>query len=52
MKRRTLDILFSIGGLGIAALLLVAGLVLTTDCMIAEIPPPPKVPAAPEGMEM
>ena len=29
MKRRTLDILFSIGGLALAGLLLIAGLVLT-----------------------
>src|SRR5262245_58191292 len=35
MKRRTLDILFSIGGLGIAALLLVAGLVLTSNANFA-----------------
>ena len=35
MKRRTLDILFSIGGLGIAALLLIAGLVLTSNANFA-----------------
>ena len=35
MKRRTLDILFSIGGLGIAVLLLVAGLVLTSNANFA-----------------
>ena len=31
MKRRTLDILFSIGGLGIAALLAIMGLVMTSN---------------------
>lgn len=31
MKRRTLDILFSIGGVGIAALLLILGLVMTSN---------------------
>lgn len=36
MKRRTLDILFSIGGLGIALLLLVAGLVLTSNVTFAD----------------
>ncbi|MFE0592234.1 hypothetical protein [Micromonospora echinospora] len=35
MKRRTLDILFSIGGLGLAALLLVIGIVLTTNANFA-----------------
>jgi hypothetical protein len=35
MKRRTLDILFSIGGLGIAALLLVAGIVLNANANFA-----------------
>jgi len=35
MKRRTLDILFSIGGLGIAALLFVAGLVLNANAGFA-----------------
>ena len=35
MKRRTLDILFSIGGLGIAALLLIAGIVLQTNANFA-----------------
>jgi hypothetical protein len=35
MKRRTLDILLSIGGLGIAALLLIAGLVLTSNANFA-----------------
>ena len=35
MKRRTLDVLFSIGGLGIAALLLVAGIVLTANANFA-----------------
>ncbi len=35
MKRRTLDILFSIGGLGIAALLLIAGLVLSANASFA-----------------
>ncbi|MFB9233945.1 hypothetical protein ACFFWC_00090 [Plantactinospora siamensis] len=36
MKRRTLDILFSIGGLGIAALLLVVGIVLTANANFAK----------------
>lgn len=35
MKRRTLDILFSIGGLGLAVLLLVVGIVLTTNANFA-----------------
>jgi hypothetical protein len=35
MKRRTLDILFSIGGLAIAGLLLIAGLVLTQNANFA-----------------
>ncbi|WP_412538486.1 hypothetical protein R8Z50_21845 [Longispora sp. K20-0274] len=35
MKRRTLDLLFSIGGLGIAALLLIAGLVLSSNANFA-----------------
>ncbi|MDG4797771.1 hypothetical protein [Micromonospora sp. WMMD1082] len=35
MKRRTLDILFSIGGLGLAALLLVIGIVLTSNANFA-----------------
>ncbi|HEX5597601.1 MAG TPA: hypothetical protein VFX61_16520 [Micromonosporaceae bacterium] len=35
MKRRTLDILFSIGGLGLAALLLVLGLVLASNANFA-----------------
>jgi len=35
VKRRTLDILFSIGGLGVAILLLVAGVVLTTNANFA-----------------
>jgi hypothetical protein len=35
MKRRTLDLLFSIGGLGLAALLLVVGVVLTTNANFA-----------------
>jgi hypothetical protein len=35
MKRRTLDILFSIGGLVLAGLLLVAGLVLTANARFA-----------------
>lgn len=35
MKRRTLDILFSIGGLGLAALLLIAGLVLNANANFA-----------------
>jgi hypothetical protein len=36
MKRRTLDILTSIGGLGLALLLLVAGLVLTSNATFAK----------------
>ncbi|MGC9671539.1 hypothetical protein ACNTMW_33975 [Planosporangium sp. 12N6] len=36
MKRRTLDILFSIGGLGLAALLLVVGIVLTSNANFAK----------------
>ncbi|MGC5020283.1 hypothetical protein [Micromonospora sp. DT47] len=35
MKRRTVDLLFSIGGLGLAVLLLVAGIVLTTNASFA-----------------
>jgi hypothetical protein len=35
MKRRTLDILFAIGGLGIAALLLIAGMVLNANASFA-----------------
>jgi hypothetical protein len=35
MKRRTLDILFSIGGLGLAALLLVVGMVFTSNANFA-----------------
>ncbi len=35
MKRRTLDLLFSIGGLGLAALLLVVGIVLTSNANFA-----------------
>jgi hypothetical protein len=35
VKRRTLDILFSIGGVGVALLLAVAGLVLTTNANFA-----------------
>jgi hypothetical protein len=35
MKRRTLDIMFSIGGLGLAVLLLVAGLVLSSNASFA-----------------
>ncbi len=35
MKRRTLDILFSIGGLGIAALLMIAGIVLQANANFA-----------------
>jgi hypothetical protein len=35
MKRRTLDILFAIGGVGIAALLLVAGIVLNANANFA-----------------
>jgi hypothetical protein len=36
MKRRTLDILFSIGGLGMAALLLVVGIVFTSNANFAD----------------
>ena len=36
MKRRTLDILFSAGGLGLAALLLVIGLVMTSNANFAK----------------
>ena len=35
MKRRTLDLLFSIGGIGLAVLLLVVGIVLTTNANFA-----------------
>ncbi|WP_238452111.1 hypothetical protein [Micromonospora sp. 4G55] len=35
MKRRTLDLLFSIGGLGLAVLLLIAGIVLTSNANFA-----------------
>ncbi|HEX2772869.1 MAG TPA: hypothetical protein VHN18_10635, partial [Micromonosporaceae bacterium] len=35
MKRRTLDILFSVGGLALAGLLLVVGIVLTTNANFA-----------------
>jgi hypothetical protein len=35
MKRRTLDILFSIGGLGLAALLLIVGIVFTNNASFA-----------------
>ena len=35
MKRRTLDVLFSLGGLVLAGLLLVAGLVLTANANFA-----------------
>ena len=35
MKRRTLDILFSVGGLVLAALLLIAGIVLTSNANFA-----------------
>jgi len=35
MKRRTLDILFSIGGLGLAGLLLIIGIVLTSNANFA-----------------
>jgi hypothetical protein len=35
MKRRTLDIMFSIGGLGLAVLLLVVGMVLTSNANFA-----------------
>jgi hypothetical protein len=36
VKRRTLDILFSIGGVGIAALLLVMGVILTDNAKFAD----------------
>jgi hypothetical protein len=36
MKRRTLDILFSIGGVGLAALLLILGLVMTSNSNFAK----------------
>lgn len=36
MKRRTLDILFSIGGIAVAALLLVLGLVMTSNANFAK----------------
>ena len=36
MKRRTLDFLFSVGGLGLAVLLLVLGLVLTSNANFAD----------------
>jgi hypothetical protein len=36
MKRRTLDVLFSAGGLGLAALLLVLGLVMTSNANFAK----------------
>lgn len=36
MKRRTLDLMFSIGGLGLAALLLVIGMVLTSNANFAK----------------
>ncbi|MGH9265257.1 MAG: hypothetical protein ACRD1D_11255 [Acidimicrobiales bacterium] len=36
MKRRTLDILFSIGGLGIAALLAIMGLVMTSNANFSQ----------------
>src|SRR4051794_9397287 len=35
MKRKTLDLLFSIGGLGVAGLLLIAGLVLSSNASFA-----------------
>jgi hypothetical protein len=35
MKRRTLDVVFSVGGLGLAALLLVLGLVMTSNASFA-----------------
>ena len=35
MKRRTLDILFSIGGVAIAGLLVIAGLVLASNASFA-----------------
>ena len=36
MKRRTLDIMFSVGGVGLAALLLVLGLVMTSNANFAK----------------
>lgn len=36
MKRRTLDILFSVGGVGLAALLLVLGVVMTSNANFAK----------------
>jgi hypothetical protein len=36
MKRRTLDILFSFGGLALAGLLLVLGLVMTSNANFAK----------------
>src|SRR5215207_3063535 len=36
MKRRTLDILFSVGGLGLAALLLIVGIVFTSNANFAK----------------
>ena len=36
MKRRTLDVIFSIGGIGLAALLLVLGLVMTSNANFAK----------------
>ena len=36
MKRRTLDVLFSVGGLALAALLLVLGLVMTSNANFAK----------------
>jgi hypothetical protein len=36
MKRRTLDILFSVGGVGLAALLLVLGIVMTSNANFAK----------------
>ena len=45
MKRRTLDILFSIGGLALAALLLVAGIVLTSNANFANTYVRPAEPA-------
>src|SRR3954468_17931102 len=36
MKRRTLDILFSVGGVGLAVMLLVLGLVMTSNANFAK----------------
>ena len=36
MKRRTLDIMFSVGGVGLAVLLLVLGLVMTSNANFAK----------------